>query len=79
VADRPALDLRPDARYCPGCRWGRIVEGAGEDPCLGAAMAAAQVRGFQGAFPGAPDHVVACAKHFAGYGAAEGGRDYDPV
>jgi beta-glucosidase len=69
----PMLDIARDAR------WGRIVEGAGEDPCLGAAMAAAQVRGFQGDYLGAPDHVVACAKHFAGYGAADGGRDYDPV
>jgi beta-glucosidase len=69
----PMLDIARDAR------WGRIVEGAGEDPCLGAAMAAAQVRGFQGPYPGAPDHVIACAKHFAGYGAADGGRDYDPV
>ncbi len=69
----PMLDIARDAR------WGRIVEGAGEDPFLGAAMAAAQVRGFQGPFVGAPDHVVACAKHFAGYGAADGGRDYDPV
>jgi beta-glucosidase len=69
----PMLDI------CRDARWGRIVEGAGEDPCLGAAMASAQVRGFQGPYPGAPDHVVACAKHFAGYGASEGGRDYDPV
>jgi beta-glucosidase len=69
----PMLDIARDAR------WGRIVEGAGEDPYLGSAMAAAQVRGFQGPYPGAPDHVVACAKHFAGYGAADGGRDYDPV
>jgi len=69
----PMLDIARDAR------WGRIVEGAGEDPFLGAAMASAQVRGFQGAYLGAPDHVVACAKHFAGYGAADGGRDYDPV
>jgi len=69
----PMLDIARDAR------WGRIVEGAGEDPCLGAVMAAAQVRGFQGPYPGAPEHVVACAKHFAGYGAADGGRDYDPV
>jgi beta-glucosidase len=58
-------------------RWGRMVEGAGEDPFLGSAMAAAQVRGFQGPYLGAPSHVVACVKHFAGYGAAEGGRDYD--
>jgi beta-glucosidase len=69
----PMIDIARDAR------WGRIVEGAGEDPFLGAAMAAAQVRGFQGPYPGAPNHVIACAKHFAGYGAADGGRDYDPV
>jgi beta-glucosidase len=69
----PMLDIARDAR------WGRIVEGAGEDPFLGAAMAAAQVRGFQGEYAGAPEHVLACAKHFAGYGAADGGRDYDPV
>ncbi len=69
----PMVDIARDAR------WGRIVEGAGEDPFRGAAMAAAQVRGFQGPRLGAPEHVVACAKHFAGYGAAEGGRDYDPV
>ncbi len=69
----PMLDIARDAR------WGRIVEGAGEDPVLGAAMAAAQVRGFQGPSLGTPEHVVACAKHFAGYGAADGGRDYDPV
>ena len=66
----PMVDIARDAR------WGRIQEGAGEDPYLGAAMARAQVRGFQGAHLG-PTSVVACAKHFAGYGAAEGGRDYD--
>jgi beta-glucosidase len=69
----PMLDIARDAR------WGRIVEGAGEDPFLGAAMAVAQVRGFQGSYLGAPDHLIACAKHFVGYGAADGGRDYDPV
>jgi beta-glucosidase len=69
----PMVDIARDAR------WGRIVEGAGEDPYLGAAMAAAQVRGFQGSYLGAPDRLVACAKHFGGYGAADGGRDYDPV
>lgn len=67
----PMLDIARDPR------WGRIVEGAGEDPYLGSAMAAAQVRGFQGDHIGAPDHVLACAKHFAGYGAAVGGRDYE--
>jgi beta-glucosidase len=67
----PMLDIARDPR------WGRIVEGAGEDPYLGSAMAAAQVRGFQGDYIGAPDHLLACMKHFAGYGAAIGGRDYD--
>ncbi|HKF50596.1 MAG TPA: beta-glucosidase BglX [Terracidiphilus sp.] len=66
----PMVDIARDAR------WGRIVEGAGEDPYLGAAMAQAQVRGFQGEALG-PDSVIACVKHYAGYGAAEGGRDYD--
>jgi beta-glucosidase len=67
----PMLDIARDAR------WGRMVEGSGEDPYLGAAMARAHVLGFQGTEPGAPDRVLACAKHFAGYGAADGGRDYD--
>lgn len=69
----PMLDIARDAR------WGRIVEGAGEDPYLGSAMAVAQVRGFQGADLSDPERVLACAKHFAGYGASDGGRDYDPV
>ena len=69
----PMVDIARDAR------WGRIMEGAGEDPYLGSAMAAAQVRGFQGPYLGAPDRVIACVKHFAAYGAAEGGRDYDSV
>ncbi|MFZ0319286.1 MAG: beta-glucosidase BglX [Candidatus Sulfotelmatobacter sp.] len=67
----PMVDIARDAR------WGRMVEGAGEDPYLGAAMARAQVLGFQGKALGAPDRVLACAKHFAGYGAADAGRDYD--
>src|SRR5271170_1945069 len=66
----PMVDIARDAR------WGRIVEGAGEDPFLGSAMAQAQVRGFQGAKLG-PGSVLVCVKHFAGYGAADGGRDYD--
>jgi beta-glucosidase len=66
----PMVDIARDSR------WGRITEGAGEDPYLGAAMARAQVRGFQGETVG-PDSVLVCVKHFAGYGAAEGGRDYD--
>lgn len=67
----PMVDIARDAR------WGRMVEGAGEDPYLGAIMAKAQVRGFQGPQLGTPDHVLACVKHFAAYGAADGGRDYD--
>ena len=67
----PMVDIARDAR------WGRMVEGAGEDPYLGAAMARAQVLGFQGEHLGAPDHLLATVKHFAAYGAAEGGRDYD--
>src|SRR6476646_760176 len=58
-------------------RWGRITEGAGEDPFLGAAFARARVRGFQGDDYGAADRILACAKHFVAYGAAEGGRDYN--
>ena len=69
----PMIDIARDAR------WGRVVEGAGEDPYLGAAMAAAQVRGFQGPYLGSPERLLACAKHFGAYGAAEGGRDYDPA
>lgn len=69
----PMLDVARDPR------WGRIVEGAGEDPFLGAAMARAQVRGFQGTAIGAPNHIIAGPKHFAGYATAEGGRDYDSV
>ncbi len=58
-------------------RWGRIAEGNGEDPLLGARLAEAVVRGLQGEDMSSPDKLVACAKHFAGYGAAEGGRDYE--
>ena len=67
----PMLDIARDPR------WGRIMEGAGEDPYLGSRMAEAQVRGFQGAHIGDQDHILACIKHFAGYGAAAGGRDYE--
>ncbi len=69
----PMVDIARDPR------WGRIVEGAGEDPYLGAAVAVAQVRGFQGDDYGSPERIIAGPKHFAGYGAALGGRDYDEV
>jgi beta-glucosidase len=67
----PMLDIARDPR------WGRMVEGAGEDPYLGSLIAAAKVRGFQGRSLADPQSLVACAKHFVGYGAAEGGRDYN--
>src|SRR5205807_1063014 len=69
----PMVDIARDPR------WGRIAEGSGEDPYLGSAMAAARVRGFQGSDPRAPDAVLATVKHFAAYGGAEGGRDYNTV
>ncbi|MBI4940331.1 MAG: beta-glucosidase BglX [Actinobacteria bacterium] len=69
----PMVDIARDPR------WGRIVEGAGEDPYLGAAVAAAQVKGFQGDSLASAERVIAGPKHFAGYGAALGGRDYDEV
>jgi len=67
----PMVDIARDPR------WGRIAEGAGEDPYLGSAMAVARVKGFQGKDVRAQGSILACAKHFAAYGAAEGGRDYN--
>ncbi|WP_141453120.1 glycoside hydrolase family 3 N-terminal domain-containing protein [Pseudoxanthomonas sp. z9] len=67
----PMVDVARDPR------WGRIVEGAGEDPYLGSVLAAARVRGFQGKQLGNGDTLLATAKHFVAYGAAEGGRDYN--
>lgn len=67
----PMVDIARDPR------WGRIMEGSGEDPFLGSRMAEAEVRGFQGEKLSDPDSILACLKHFAGYGAAVGGRDYD--
>ena len=69
----PMVDIARDPR------WGRIVEGAGEDPYLGSMIAAAKVRGFQGNDLADPQSLVACAKHFVAYGATEGGRDYNTV
>jgi beta-glucosidase len=67
----PMVDIARDPR------WGRIAEGSGEDPYLGAAMARARVLGFQGTDYSASDKVVATAKHWVAYGAAEAGRDYN--
>src|SRR5919201_74269 len=69
----PMVDIARDPR------WGRIAEGSGEDPYLGSTMAAARVRGFQGTDLRSPDAVLATVKHFAAYGGAEGGRDYNTV
>lgn len=69
----PMVDISRDPR------WGRVMEGAGEDPFLGSVIAAARVKGFQGNGLGSIDAVMACAKHFAAYGAAVGGRDYNTV
>ncbi|HUZ04540.1 MAG TPA: glycoside hydrolase family 3 N-terminal domain-containing protein, partial [Acidobacteriaceae bacterium] len=69
----PMVDIARDAR------WGRIVEGSGEDPYLGSAMARAYVHGYQGNNLSDPDSIAACVKHFAAYGAAIAGRDYNAV
>ncbi|HTZ21039.1 MAG TPA: beta-glucosidase BglX [Opitutaceae bacterium] len=69
----------PMVDICRDARWGRIMEGAGEDPYLGGLIAAARVRGFQGQDLAAVDTIAACAKHYAAYGFAEAGRDYNTV
>ncbi|KAB0287199.1 beta-glucosidase [Vibrio fortis] len=67
----PMLDIVRDPR------WGRVIESSGEDPYLTSQFAKSVVKGFQGDDPSQPNKLVACAKHFVGYGASEGGRDYD--
>jgi beta-glucosidase len=67
----PMVDISRDAR------WGRVMEGAGEDPYLGSKIGVARVQGFQGNDLSSPKTIAACAKHFAGYGFAEAGRDYN--
>lgn len=69
----PMVDISRDAR------WGRVMEGGGEDPFLASKIAVARVQGFQGNDLSAPNTIAACAKHFAAYGFAEGGRDYNTV
>ncbi|MGC9364548.1 MAG: beta-glucosidase BglX [Fidelibacterota bacterium] len=69
----PMSDISPDAR------WGRIMEGAGEDPFLASQMVSAQIRGYQGNDLGMENTIAACAKHYAAYGAARAGRDYNAV
>lgn len=69
----PMIDISRDAR------WGRVMEGAGEDPYLGSLIAEARIKGFQGENLSTNNTIIACAKHFAGYGFAEAGRDYNTV
>lgn len=73
LAFSPMLDIARDPR------WGRVAEGAGEDPYLASLIAEAQVKGYQGERLGEEGRMAACLKHFIGYGAAEGGRDYNTV
>ncbi|GGG49432.1 glycosyl hydrolase [Croceivirga lutea] len=69
----PMVDISRDAR------WGRVMEGGGEDPFLGSKIAEARIKGFQGTDLSAPNTIAACAKHFAAYGFAEAGKDYNTV
>ncbi|SDW26581.1 beta-glucosidase [Lutibacter oricola] len=69
----PMVDISRDAR------WGRVMEGAGEDPYLGSLIAKARINGFQGKDLSAKNSIAACAKHFAGYGFIESGREYNGV
>ena len=69
----PMVDISRDAR------WGRVMEGAGEDPYLGSKIAIARVKGFQGSDLSKHNTIAACAKHFAAYGFAESGREYNTV
>ncbi|WP_291101336.1 MULTISPECIES: beta-glucosidase BglX [unclassified Flavobacterium] len=69
----------PMVDICRDARWGRIAESPGEDPLLASRLGAAYIKGFQGNDPSKPGRILACAKHFAAYGATEGGRDYNTV
>lgn len=78
-ADGICWTFSPMVDLCRDPRWGRIAEGSGEDPFLGAAIAQAMVRGYQGKNMSRSDEIMACVKHFALYGASEAGRDYNTV
>lgn len=73
------VTFTPMVDYSRDPRWGRVMEGGGEEPLLTGAMAAAQIRGFQGDDLSAPGNIATCVKHYAGYGGAEAGRDYNQV
>jgi len=76
IADGIHWTFSPMLDLCHDPRWGRVIEGPGEDPCVGASVATACVKGFQGDDISKEDSMVACMKHYIGYGASEGGRDY---
>ena len=78
-ADGICWTFSPMVDVCRDARWGRASEGSGEDPFLGAAIARAMVRGYQGESMQRNDEIMACVKHFALYGAPEAGRDYNTV
>ena len=79
AADGTDWTFAPMVDICRDPRWGRIAEGAGEDPFLGAAMARARVRGFEASDLASGRKLVSCPKHYAAYGAAEAGKDYNTV
>lgn len=78
-ADGIAWTFSPMVDICKDARWGRVAEGAGEDPFLGAAIAKAMIKGYQGEGLKNNNEIMACVKHFALYGASESGRDYNMV
>ena len=78
-ADGISWTFSPMVELCRDGRWGRMSEGSGEDACLGSAIARAMVKGYQGENLAASNTIMACVKHFALYGAAEAGRDYNTV
>ena len=73
------VTFTPMVDYARDARWGRVMETCGEDPLLNGVMGAAQVRAFQGDDLSDPDNLATCVKHFAAYGGAEAGRDYNTV
>ncbi len=79
TADGIDWDYSPMVDICRDPRWGRVAEGAGEDPYLGSRIAEAYIRGYQGKNLADKEHLMACVKHFACYGASEAGRDYNTV
>lgn len=79
TADGIDWDFSPMVDICRDPRWGRVAESGGEDPYLGSRIAEAYIRGYQGKNLADKEHLLACVKHFACYGAAEAGRDYNTV